>query len=93
MERNKVERVRGRKGVAMRKRFLYGEPLCRHCAAKGLTTLATQVDHITALVNGGSDDDGNKQPLCDECHKVKTAADIRLISKKVRIGLDGWPVD
>jgi len=93
MERNKVERVRGRKGVAIRKRLLYGEPLCRHCNERGTVRIATQVDHIVALVNGGSDDDSNKQPLCDECHKVKTTIDLRLTSKKVRIGLDGWPVD
>ena len=91
MERNKVERVRGRKGVAMRKRFLYGEPLCRHCNERGIVRIATQVDHIIALVNGGSDDDGNKQPLCDECHKVKTAADMGH-KPRVSIGLDGWPI-
>ena len=90
MERNKVERVRGRKAVETRKRILYGEPLCRHCAAKGLTTLATQVDHVIALVNGGSDDDNNKQPLCDECHKVKTAADMGH-KQRLTIGIDGWP--
>jgi len=93
MERNKVERVRGRKGVAIRKRFLYGEPLCRQCNARGIVRIATQVDHIVALVNGGSDDESNKQPLCYECHRVKTANDLLIASKKVRIGLDGWPVD
>ena len=91
MERNKVERVRGRKAVEARKRFLYNEPLCRQCSTKGRTTLATQVDHIIALVNGGSDGDNNKQPLCDECHKVKTAADMGY-RRRVSIGLDGWPI-
>lgn len=79
--------------MAIRKRFLYGEPLCRKCSEHGIVRIATQVDHIVALVIGGSDDDSNKQPICDECHKVKTANDLRLASKKVRIGLDGWPVD
>ena len=90
MERNKVERVRGRKAVEARKRFLYNEPLCRQCNARGIVRIATQVDHIIALVNGGSDDDSNKQPLCDECHKTKTAADMGH-SSRVTIGIDGWP--
>ena len=91
MERNKVERVRGRKAVEARKRFLYNEPLCRQCSIKGRTTLATQVDHIIALVNGGSDGDNNKQPLCIDCHKAKTAADMGH-KPRVTVGLDGWPI-
>jgi 5-methylcytosine-specific restriction protein A len=46
---------------------------------QGRVTLATQVDHIVALVNGGTDDrfdDSNRQGLCDPCHDAKTALDL-----------------
>ena len=56
---------------------LSDEPLCRCCAAEGRTTAATQVDHIVALTDGGARlDRSNLQPLCDDCHGRKTAADV-----------------
>jgi 5-methylcytosine-specific restriction protein A len=84
-------RQRGTKWMQRRARFLYGEPLCRVCKAKGMLTEATEVDHIEPLFRGGADDEDNFQPLCAPCHKVKTAADL---SRRVRveIGLDGYPV-
>jgi 5-methylcytosine-specific restriction enzyme A len=36
----------------------------------------TQVDHIKPLHKGGTDDMDNLQPLCVECHKVKTLHDV-----------------
>jgi 5-methylcytosine-specific restriction protein A len=35
--------------------------------------MATAVDHIIAKADGGTDDDENLQPICDECHRMKTA--------------------
>ena len=35
---------------------------------------ATEVDHIVEVVNGGTNDIENLQPLCKACHKQKTAA-------------------
>jgi len=35
-----------------------------------------QIDHKVPRAEGGSNDDSNLQPLCDKCHKEKTAADI-----------------
>jgi len=52
------------------------EPLCRHCQAAGKVVAASQVDHITALKDGGADDDSNYQSLCDDCHAAKTIKDI-----------------
>ena len=92
MTQQRVQRQRGRKAVATRLRLLYSEPLCRHCNAKGITRLATQVDHIIALVNGGEDTDENKQPICADCHKVKTAIDMGY-RPRITVGLDGWPVE
>ena len=58
---------------SLRAHVLNIEPLCRHCAAKGQTTAATQVDHIKPIEEGGSLKAlDNLQPLCDTCHSRKT---------------------
>ncbi|MCB0080444.1 MAG: HNH endonuclease [Caldilineaceae bacterium] len=49
------------------------EPLCRHCRERGQTTAATEVDHIKARRDGGSDAFDNLQSLCKSCHSRKTA--------------------
>jgi 5-methylcytosine-specific restriction endonuclease McrA len=64
------------------------EPLCRACDSKGLTVLAKELDHIRPLNEGGERlDPANVQPLCKDCHTLKTA--------KVRIGSPtykgNWP--
>jgi 5-methylcytosine-specific restriction protein A len=61
-----------------------------------MLTAATQVDHVIALVNGGADDDSNRQSLCDDCHKAKTRDDVRIRDGKAAlpiIGVDGYPID
>jgi len=61
----------------LRDLVLSDEPLCRTCAARGLLTPATMVDHITPLNDGGARlDRSNLQPLCDSCHAQKTAFDV-----------------
>jgi len=53
-------------------------PLCEHCKEKGLTVLATMVDHITPILQGGDKwDRNNLQPLCHKCHSSKSAKDRR----------------
>lgn len=53
------------------------EPFCRLCAAKDRVSAATLVDHIIPLADGGERlDDSNLQPLCVECHAIKTGADL-----------------
>jgi len=48
-------------------------PLCESCDKKHLTTEATQVDHITPIVDGGSLTSlDNLQSLCAKCHSRKT---------------------
>lgn len=76
MDINMTDRIRGRKLQRIRAQVLRDNPLCVMCKAKGRVTLATQVDHIKALVNGGTDTADNRQGLCDECHQVKTAQDM-----------------
>lgn len=65
----------GRLRERLRRAIFRGEPLCRQCFAEGRTTLASEIDHIIPLEAGGSNDRGNLQPLCPECHKLKTGAE------------------
>lgn len=94
MEQNQPDRIRGRTLQRIRYRVLANNPLCVRCQAKGRITIATQVDHIIALVNGGSDDkhdDSNRQGLCDKCHWHKTSYDLGGRPAQT-IGPDGWPI-
>lgn len=74
----------------LRRSVLAGEPLCRMCTARGLTVVATDVDH--ANNNPADNSLVNLQPLCHECHSRKTASDM---GGNVRMGCttDGQPLD
>lgn len=91
-----TDRIRGRRLQRIRAQHFSAHPLCVMCQAKGRVRIATQLDHIVALENGGKDfdqDEGqNRQGLCDDCHKDKTARDLGH-KRRVHIGLDGWPVE
>jgi 5-methylcytosine-specific restriction protein A len=87
-----VQRIRGRRLQRIRAAHLRANPLCVHCIAKGRITAAVQVDHIQALVNDGEDVAENRQGLCVECHRIKTAADLGQTARRT-IGPDGWPVE
>lgn len=89
----KEERITGRKWQQTRRRILRQNPLCVHCRDKGKINLAEEVDHIVALVNGGSNDDSNLMGLCRACHYEKTLLDLgRKIKRRVDVnGIpDGW---
>jgi 5-methylcytosine-specific restriction protein A len=49
--------------------------LCQPCKAQKRTKLATEVDHIVPMFEGGSDAKANLQAICTECHAVKTKAE------------------
>lgn len=57
--------------------YLTEHPLCVRCAAAGVTTPATVVDHVTPHQGdtGLFWDRGNWQALCKRCHDVKTATE------------------
>jgi 5-methylcytosine-specific restriction endonuclease McrA len=57
----------------LRDYILSKEPCCRPCKQAGRTTLAAAVDHIIPKADGGADDESNLQPICAECHRMKTA--------------------
>lgn len=62
----------------LRKMFLAEHPLCADPfgAHEGRPVVATDVDHIRAKRDGGSDDVSNLQALCHACHSRKTAAEV-----------------
>jgi 5-methylcytosine-specific restriction protein A len=71
-----AKRVRGRAAMTatarIKLRDLY---TCRDC---GIVTTTLEVDHVIPLWAGGSDTDENKQSLCIECHKAKTAREATM---------------
>lgn len=78
----------------LRAEVLAREPLCRHCAARGLVVPATDVDHIVNNTGDYTDDNSIEalQALCHSCHSLKTASDM---GKNVVMGCDvnGFPID
>lgn len=70
-----TERVRGSTWMKTRARVALTHG--HRCAGCGRVWVSSrdQVDHITPLEQGGSNDDENLQPLCDVCHKGKSAAE------------------
>lgn len=71
------ERIRGTTLQRLRRQLFEREPLCRLCAALGRVTVATIRDHVVPLSEGGSDTEGNVQPLCQTCSDAKTRAESR----------------
>ena len=49
--------------------------VCIPCKTQGRIKLATEVDHIVPMFEGGSDAKANLQAICTECHKAKTQAE------------------
>lgn len=63
-----------------------------HCEARNELTVATEVDHVIALCNGGIDDDANLQSLCHVCHVAKTLVDLNIKPRSI-VGNDGYVID
>ena len=56
----------------MRAEQLRREPLCRACSSELNPVVATEVDHIRQISQGGAKRDfGNLQSLCKRCHDRK----------------------
>ena len=90
-----TKRIRGWKLQQIRARHLSAAPLCVLCEAEGRVSVATELDHILALCNGGTDVPDNYQSLCHDHHVQKTAADRGHTVKppKRRVGADGYPIE
>lgn len=54
--------------------FLRQQGVCACCPTK-LHLKRWILDHITPLEEGGADDEGNLQAICEPCSKVKTSAE------------------
>lgn len=69
----------------VRRMVLAREPLCRDCLMRGLTTAATQVDHVLGLVEHPelAYDLDNLAPICDACHARKTGAERARRARRV----------
>lgn len=61
-----------RRWQKLRKIYLARHPFCIKCPR-----LATEVDHILPLAEGGTHADDNLQALCKSCHSRKTIRDNR----------------
>lgn len=72
-----VKRIRGSKLQKLRRRLFQKNPLCVECLKHGVTTLATQRDHIQPLGEGGSEDVSNTQALCETCNKLKALEEAK----------------
>lgn len=72
-----TKRITGRRLQRMRAELFATDPLCAECQRQGRVTVATQRDHITPLCDGGADDAGNVQGLCEPCHATKSQAEAR----------------
>lgn len=72
---NVIERKRGSAGVRDRERIRKRDcGLCQECRRQGRFSIGLVVDHIVPLWEGGSDDDSNKELICQTpCHDAKTA--------------------
>lgn len=76
----------------LRRAVLLVEPLCRPCFARGHVTAATEVDHVKPRAKGGEMfDRANLQPICDDCHDAKTAAENRTASTRGGACVHGTP--
>lgn len=51
--------------------------LCRVCDEEGRLTIATEVDHVKPLAEGGTDDLQNLQAICAEHHQAKSQAEAK----------------
>lgn len=74
--RSQLARIKGDTWMKIRDRILTRDQgLCVICRKAGVFRMATEVDHILPLEDGGSNDDDNLQSLDSDCHAAKTAAE------------------
>lgn len=73
----RLDQTKGGQAAQRRARILARDPLCKPCERQGTVRASREVDHRIPLVDGGSDSDENLQGICPECHKAKTAAEVK----------------
>ena len=71
-------RTRGGSWMRIRAKWLREHPMCCKCQEEGaLGIVATELDHVIPLSQGGRDDESNYQSLCYSHHKAKTAEEAK----------------
>ena len=65
--------------------------LCQACLTEGRVTAATEVHHVRAKADGGTDDEGNLTSICRPCHEAATLK-ARGYRAPRQIGPDGYPL-
>lgn len=68
--------------------FLTHNGRCHKCTRTLRPSDDWDVDHVIALEIGGTDDDTNLAPICDWCHKPKTADDHGKGAKGKRLAIN-----
>jgi 5-methylcytosine-specific restriction protein A len=58
---------------------------CANCKRAFMGKLRPEFDHIVALAIGGANAELNIEPLCENCHAIKSKSDVRLKAKVARI--------
>lgn len=58
---------------------------CVKCTRKIGGALRTEFDHATPLILGGEHRESNLQLLCHECHRAKSAIDVKIKAKVARV--------
>jgi 5-methylcytosine-specific restriction endonuclease McrA len=78
MTGNSFSHARRRKMTPQRvlRIYLLNNGRCHVCQLKLPSATDYEIDHITALCNGGSDEDDNLAPICMDCHEKKTPDDV-----------------
>jgi 5-methylcytosine-specific restriction protein A len=73
-----TERIRGRAWMETRRRIALAHGY--RCAGCGCVWVPSrdQIDHKVPLEQGGSNDDSNLHPLCNDCHEAKTTAEAKV---------------
>ena len=72
-----TERIRGRKWMTTRERIaLAHDYTCSNCGGIWISS-RDQIDHKIPLEQGGSNEDSNLWPLCNDCHTAKTATEAK----------------
>ena len=85
-----TERLRGRRAVEQRRRWLAAEPTCRDCRQlHNRVHVAEVIDHVVPLAKGGTDSDANIRPLCRPCHDTRTREQFGH-KERPTFGVDGW---
>lgn len=58
---------------------------CVRCTRKVGGALRAEFDHATPLILGGEHSESNLQLLCHECHRAKSAVDVKIKAKVARV--------